>query len=66
MGAGLRQGLLSRAVLSSNCKRLISSTMYAGQKEKAIYTREEDELSKDLVQKHGRDYTNRYDDNLYA
>ena len=66
MGVGLRQGLLSRFVLPSDCKSPISSTLNAGQEGKAIHTGEEDELREDPVQEDGHDYMNRYGDNLYV
>ena len=66
MGVGLRQDLLSRSILPSDCKRLISSTLNSGWEGKAIHTGEEDELREDLVQEDGRDYLNKYGDNLYV
>ena len=65
MGVGLRQGLLSRSVLPSDCKSPISNTLNAGQEGIDLHTGEEDELREDLVQEDGRDHMNRYGDNLY-
>ena len=65
MGVGLRQGLLSRPVLPSECKSPISSTLNAGKEGKAIHIWEEGELREDLAQENGRVYMNKYGDNLY-
>ena len=66
LGVGLRQGLLSRSVMPSDCKSPISSSLNVGQKGKALHTREEDELREDLVQEDGCDHMNRYGDNLHV
>ena len=66
MGVRLRQSLLSRFVIPSDCKNPISSSLNVGQKGKALHTGEEDELREDLVQEDGCDHMNRYGDNLYV
>ena len=63
---GLRQGLPSRFVMTSDCKSPISSSLNAGHEGNALHNGEEDELREVLVQEDSRDHMNRYDDNRYV
>ena len=63
---GLRQGLLSRPVETSDSLGPIPSSPDAGQEGIALHHGEEDELSEVAVQEEGYNLKNRYDDNLYA
>ena len=65
MGVGLRQGLLLRLFLLSECKSLISKALNVGKEGNATHIWEESEFREDLAQENDRIHMNRYGDKLY-
>ena len=63
---GLRLGLPSTFVMTTDCISPISSSPNAGQEGNAFHNGKEDELKEVAVQEDGRDHMNRYGDNPYV
>ena len=66
LATGLRQGLLSRSIETSDSLRPISCVPVKGQEGITLHHGEEDKHSEDVGQEDGHNLKNRYDDNLYA